>query len=120
MKIVKIKDDATAEIVVNKSKFIAFAIKTNDEQSLQDSLKRLRKTYYDATHVCYAAVWDDGNSVRSSDDGEPSGTDADFGSDKRKKSQTSYSDGSKVFRRNKIGYRRLDEGVRCRSGSRFG
>ena len=75
MKIVTIKDDATAEIVVNKSKFIAFAIKTNDEQSLQNSLKRLRKTYYDATHVCYAAVWDDdGNSVRSSDDGEPSGT----------------------------------------------
>lgn len=36
MKIVTIKDDATAEIVVNKSKFIAFAIKTNDEQSLQD------------------------------------------------------------------------------------
>ena len=75
MKVLSIKDDATAEIVVNKSKFIAFALKAEDEQAVQDSLKRLRKTYYDATHVCYAAVWDEsGNAMRSSDDGEPSGT----------------------------------------------
>ena len=40
-----------------------------------EKLRALKKRHYDATHVCYAAIFDrTGNVARFSDDGEPSGT----------------------------------------------
>ena len=45
------------------------------EEELFAELGAIRKKYSDATHVCYAAVFDkSGLAARFSDDGEPSGT----------------------------------------------
>lgn len=68
-------DDATAEIVVLRSRFIAFVYHIESESDAAEALASLKKKYYDSTHVCYAYVADTaGNVTKSSDDGEPSGT----------------------------------------------
>lgn len=65
----------SSELVVSRSRFLAFAYRVESEEDVADKLKLLRKTYHDATHVCYAAIWDElGNYSRFSDDGEPGGT----------------------------------------------
>jgi len=57
------------------SKFLSFAIPVTSVEEAKDILKDYRKQYYDARHICYAYVIGYPNSVvRSSDDGEPSGT----------------------------------------------
>ncbi len=67
--------DSHAEIVVQRSRFIAFVYHIESESEAAEILASLRKKYYDSTHVCYAYVADvDGNVTKSSDDGEPSGT----------------------------------------------
>jgi len=67
--------DSYSEFVVSRSKFMSFAYHVESEEEVAERLKALRKTYHDATHVCYAAVWDElGNMSRFSDDGEPGGT----------------------------------------------
>ncbi len=67
--------EGSSELVVSRSRFLAFAYGVDSEEDVIERLKTLRKTYHDATHVCYAAIWDDkGNLSRFSDDGEPSGT----------------------------------------------
>lgn len=64
-----------AELVVSRSRFLAFGYGVESEEDVSERLKSLRKIYHDATHVCYAAIWDEkGNLSRFSDDGEPSGT----------------------------------------------
>ncbi|MDD2519198.1 MAG: YigZ family protein [Bacilli bacterium] len=60
------------EIIINKSKFITYLIKVNDEESVKQELDKLKNMYSDATHHCYAYII--GNIKRFNDDGEPSGT----------------------------------------------
>ncbi len=68
-------DDGYDEFVISRSRFMAFAYHVESEEDVAQKLKSLRKSYHDATHVCYAAIWDElGNMSRFSDDGEPSGT----------------------------------------------
>lgn len=68
-------EDSTAETVISRSRFIAFAYGVDSEEEVLEKLRALRKTYHDSTHVCYAAIWDElGVMSRFSDDGEPSGT----------------------------------------------
>lgn len=62
-----------SEIVVSKSRFIGYCIPVSDEREAQEELAKIRKRHYDARHCCYAFRMIDG-IVRSSDDGEPSGT----------------------------------------------
>ena len=58
-----------------RSKFISFAIPVNTIEDVQCELKTYQKKYFDARHVCYAYVLDnEGETSRSSDDREPSGT----------------------------------------------
>lgn len=67
--------DATAEIVVLRSRFISYLYHIESEEQASAILADLRKKHYDATHVCYAYVADvQGNVSKSSDDGEPSST----------------------------------------------
>ena len=68
----KIKEDISNTIVIQKSKFITYLHKTNDEDDAKEFLKIVKKEHSDATHHCTAMVI--GNINRSSDDGEPSGT----------------------------------------------
>lgn len=58
-----------------RSKFISFAIPVNTIEDVQCELKTYQKKYFDARHVCYAYILgNDGETNRSSDDREPSGT----------------------------------------------
>ena len=58
-----------------RSKFISFAIPVNTIGDVQSELKAYQKKYFDARHVCYAYVLgNEGETSRSSDDREPSGT----------------------------------------------
>ncbi len=58
------------------SKFIAFAYPVESADDIKPILDALRKEFYDATHICWAARTGCGKeeASRSSDDGEPSGT----------------------------------------------
>ena len=68
-------NESSCEVVISRSRFLAFAYPVAGEDDVTAKLKELRKKYHDATHVCYAAVFDEaGSMTRSSDDGEPSGT----------------------------------------------
>lgn len=60
------------ETEINRSRFIGIAARVSCEAQAAAYLDELRRTYRDATHVCYAYVT--GEGTRSNDDGEPSGT----------------------------------------------
>ena len=62
------------EIVISKSRFLGFCIPVSSETEAQEALSQIRKKHYDARHCCYAFRLHEGGIVRSSDDGEPSGT----------------------------------------------
>lgn len=57
------------------SKFLGFAFPVENEEDIKTHLAELRKTYYDATHHCYAfRLNSDGSIFRANDDGEPANT----------------------------------------------
>ncbi len=62
----------THENVIEKSRFIAFAIRADTVQQAAEFVEQKRKKYYDATHNCYAYIV--GDKAKFSDDGEPQGT----------------------------------------------
>lgn len=67
--------DCCSETEIKRSRFIAIVKRVRSEEELFSELAAIRKKYSDATHVCYAAVFDKtGNAARFSDDGEPGGT----------------------------------------------
>lgn len=67
--------DFVNEIIIKRSRFITYLYRIEDSIDAENKLTALRKKHYDATHVCYAYVADEnGNELRYSDDGEPSGT----------------------------------------------
>ncbi len=67
--------NAFLERVIEKSRFLAYAVRTEDEEQAKAFLADLRAEHPLATHVCYGYIADDcGNLQRFSDDGEPQGT----------------------------------------------
>ncbi len=67
----------TAEIVVQRSKFIVTLARASDPQAAKEVIERVRQAHRNATHNCWAyAVGAPGDTafVGSSDDGEPQGT----------------------------------------------
>jgi uncharacterized YigZ family protein len=57
------------------SKFLTFAYHVTSEEEIKTHLEALHKTYYDATHHCYAwRLGPKGEHSRANDDGEPSST----------------------------------------------
>lgn len=76
MKLVSIKEKTEAQIVEKKSKFIATLIPVENKQMAEEELQKIRKTYYDARHNCFAyRILEEEKVVeRASDDGEPQGT----------------------------------------------
>lgn len=64
---------ADAEFTERRSRFIGHIFPTDTEQEALAYLKRMRETYWDATHNVYAYIIRDG-ATRFSDDGEPGGT----------------------------------------------
>lgn len=67
-----VREEASASITIEKSRFIAFVNYCKDEAQYKEYLSSVRRKYYDASHVCSAMIA--GNTRRSSDDGEPGGT----------------------------------------------
>ena len=57
---------------VKKSKFISFLQKVESIDEVNDYLNQLKKTYNDATHICYAYIIN--SNMKYNDDNEPSGT----------------------------------------------
>lgn len=67
--------DAAAELVVEKSRFIAAVGRATDEAAAAAFIADVRKRHWHATHNCSAfRVGLETESQRSSDDGEPAGT----------------------------------------------
>ena len=63
------------EIVEKKSRFIATVRLVESEEEALEVLEAARKKYWDATHNCFAyVIGERRETVRCSDDGEPSGT----------------------------------------------
>ncbi len=63
------------EIVEKKSRFIAHVQATETEEEAAAFIESEKKRYWDARHHCYAYILgEQGQTVRYSDDGEPSGT----------------------------------------------
>lgn len=61
--------------IEKKSKFICHLFKVSDPDEAQELLKDEKKRYFDAKHHCYAYILgENGENVKCSDDGEPSGT----------------------------------------------
>ena len=67
-----IKEFISREYIIQKSKFITNLYPISKEEDIEKILKELNDTYNDATHICYAYIFD--NRMRANDDGEPGGT----------------------------------------------
>ncbi len=70
--------DGFSEVVEKKSRFLGEAVHVETPQEAEEYIARVRKKHYDARHHCFAYVAGEPGTpeevVRSSDDGEPSGT----------------------------------------------
>ena len=64
--------ETVAEIVIEKSRFIASAVHVDSVEEAVEFVNGKRKQYFDATHNCYTYIV--GDRVKFSDDGEPQGT----------------------------------------------
>ena len=63
------------ELVINKSRFIAYKLELNSIDDVKPFLESLKKEHKKARHICYAYVFNkDMVSEKCSDDGEPGGT----------------------------------------------
>ena len=63
-----------SEVVIERSRFIGFAVPIENEAGAQDYVDDVRRRYHDARHVCFAlrVGRGPGRIERSNDDGEPS------------------------------------------------
>lgn len=58
-----------------RSKFLAFAIPIRSVKEAMEQVAKFQKDFYDARHVCWAyRIGPEGETYRSNDNGEPSGT----------------------------------------------
>lgn len=63
------------EIVINKSRFIAYKFKLENLEQVKTHIQELKKEHKKANHVCWAYVYNkECVSERAADDGEPNGT----------------------------------------------
>ena len=60
------------ELIINKSRFITYLYRIDNENAINLILEELKAKYSDATHHCYAYIV--GNVKRFNDDNEPSKT----------------------------------------------
>ena len=70
-----IYDYGEDETIINKSRFIGYAMPIENEEEALEFIEKIRTKHRDATHNVYGYVLGkDSNIQRFSDDGEPSGT----------------------------------------------
>ncbi len=71
---VTLAKEGVSETVVKKSVFIGHAAPVKTEAQALEYIARYKKQYSDATHNVWAYLIKNGNLMRYTDDGEPSGT----------------------------------------------
>jgi uncharacterized YigZ family protein len=70
-----IASNASTELDVRRSRFIGHCFRVQDEGEARSEIERVKKLFWDANHNCSAwRIGRDGQSQRTSDDGEPAGT----------------------------------------------
>ena len=69
----RIKAETIHEISINKSRFICYLERVNNEVEAKTYIKKIKKLHPKANHYCYAFIIDQ-DLQRSNDDHEPSGT----------------------------------------------
>jgi uncharacterized YigZ family protein len=70
-----IAGESAASTRVEGSRFLAVASPVESREEAEEWILRRRRKFHDATHHCFAyRIGPEGDEVRQSDDGEPSGT----------------------------------------------
>lgn len=70
-----LRQEASREIVIKKSRFIGYAKPVADEAEAVAYVEEIKKKHWNATHNCSAYVVGERDEIqKQSDDGEPSGT----------------------------------------------
>lgn len=70
-----VKQQGEAEILINKSRFIASVRRTETEQEALEFIQEIKQNHASATHNCSAyLIGEQDNIQKANDDGEPSGT----------------------------------------------
>ncbi|SHG55814.1 uncharacterized protein, YigZ family [Thermosyntropha lipolytica DSM 11003] len=69
-----IKSETVHELVIKKSRFIAWAVPVSSAEKAGEFLDRARKLWPGAAHYCYAYILREPYGEKYSDDGEPAGT----------------------------------------------
>lgn len=70
-----ITENGQVEIDIKKSRFICFLQRVKTEEEARNFIQEIKKEHWKANHNCSAfIIGTDGHVLRSSDDGEPSGT----------------------------------------------
>lgn len=67
-----VKELTTIKLEVEKSKFIGIIFPIESLADFQNTLETFKQNYPKANHYCYAYIYE--NTMKSSDNGEPSGT----------------------------------------------
>ncbi|MFX3622664.1 MAG: YigZ family protein [Ectobacillus sp.] len=63
------------EIIIQKSRFIAYVNRAITEEEAQEFIQSIKKKHWDATHNCSAYLIGEHDQIqKANDDGEPSGT----------------------------------------------
>ncbi|MDE6504315.1 MAG: YigZ family protein [Clostridia bacterium] len=74
-KYLSVAGECITQKIIEKSRFITASRHIENEEAARAFITDISKKYSDATHNCYAYIADiQGNFLRFSDDGEPSGT----------------------------------------------
>ena len=72
---VTVREEASDEIIIQKSRFIGYAAPCETEEAALAFLRSIKEKHRDARHHCYAYVIGlNAGIMRYSDDGEPGGT----------------------------------------------
>ncbi|WP_404356210.1 YigZ family protein [Cytobacillus firmus] len=70
-----VKDNGQTEIIIQKSRFLAHAARTETEEAAQNFIESIKKEHWNATHNCSAYLIGENDQIqKANDDGEPSGT----------------------------------------------
>lgn len=70
-----VKADGEHEIIIQKSRFIAYVARAESENEAQAFIQKIKKENWNATHNCSAYLIGENDQIqKANDDGEPSGT----------------------------------------------
>lgn len=72
IKLLSIKNNDIYEEIIKYSRFISLIFRVNSKEEVNYYLNKTKNDYPNASHYCYGYVID--NDIKSSDNGEPSGT----------------------------------------------